>query len=151
MRPSFGVTLAVLFAGLLLGSIGHALLSSGMRIVGSPRSAGAGELLAFAGRTLREPRVLAGFTLQVAFFASYVFALARADLSVVLPITALDYLVPALLALLVLRERFTWERWLGIALITAGVVLVARSAPRGAEGNWNAASRGAIDTKTHPT
>jgi uncharacterized membrane protein len=41
--------------------------------------------------------------------------------------TALDYVVVALLARLVLAEAVTPARWAGIALIIIGVVLVSRT------------------------
>jgi len=71
------------------------------------------------------PWVLTGICLLVLFFCSYLTALSWADLTYVLPATALSYLLLALLAQLFLNEHVTVSRWLGIALITMGVGFVA--------------------------
>jgi drug/metabolite transporter (DMT)-like permease len=118
-------TLLVLVLGLAVGSVGHAFLSAGMRRVSA--SAGAG-IAAFVLATISEPRVLIGVVLQGFFFATYLFALSRADLSFVLPITALDYLLTAVVASVALGERPPPMRWIGTGLIAAGIVLIARSA-----------------------
>src|SRR5271165_349742 len=71
------------------------------------------------------PWVLTGIGLLVLFFCSYLSALSWADLTYVLPATALSYVLMALLAEIFLNEHVTVARWLGIALITAGVGFVA--------------------------
>jgi drug/metabolite transporter (DMT)-like permease len=110
MKGAVTLTVLVLVFGLVLNSIGNGLLSTGMRRA---------EVIL----------VIAGVGLQALFFASYLFALSRADLSFVLPITAIDYLLTALIAGLVLGERPPPVRWAGIALIALGVALVL-SSPR---------------------
>ena len=45
----------------------------------------------------------------------------------VLPLTAVDYIVVALVARLLLAEVVTPTRWAGILLIVAGVLLVSRT------------------------
>src|SRR5271165_7299548 len=71
------------------------------------------------------PWVLTGIGLLVLFFCSYLSALSWADLTYVLPATALSYVLMALLANIFLNEHVTVSRWLGVALITAGVGFVA--------------------------
>jgi uncharacterized membrane protein len=70
---------------------------------------------------------VAGVALQACFFFMYLTLLSRADVSQVLPLTALDYIVVAVLAQVFLAEPVTATRWLGIALIVAGVALVSRT------------------------
>jgi uncharacterized membrane protein len=53
--------------------------------------------------------------------------LSWADLSYVMPVTALSYVVTAFAARLLLNEYISLERWIGIVLITAGVTLVGRT------------------------
>jgi uncharacterized membrane protein len=65
--------------------------------------------------------------LQASFFALYLALLSRADVSQVLPLTALDYIVVALLAQWLLGEGVTMVRWAGIAFIVVGVALVSRT------------------------
>jgi uncharacterized membrane protein len=57
----------------------------------------------------------------------YLTLLTRADVSQILPLTALDYIVVAVLAQVFLAEPVTGARWLGIGLIVAGVALVSRT------------------------
>jgi uncharacterized membrane protein len=70
---------------------------------------------------------VAGVALQAAFFFLYLTLLSRADVSRVLPMTAFDYIVVALLAQLVLAEPVTAARWTGIGFIVLGVFLVSRT------------------------
>ena len=71
------------------------------------------------------PWVILGILMLILFFASYLSALSWADLTYVLPATALGYVLMALLGKFFLHENVTLWRWLGIALITAGVGFVA--------------------------
>jgi len=71
------------------------------------------------------PWVAGGILLLLAFFASYMTALSWADLTYVLPATSLGYVLLALAAKFVLHEDVSPLRWLGIALISAGVGFVA--------------------------
>ena len=71
------------------------------------------------------PWVLAGIGLLILFFGSYLTALSWADLTYVLPATAVGYVVLALLARFFLHEHVSLTRWMGIALITVGVGFVA--------------------------
>src|SRR5450759_4209329 len=71
------------------------------------------------------PWVTAGILLLLAFFACYMSALSWADLTYVLPATSLGYVLVALIAHFSFHEEISPTRWLGIALITAGVGFVA--------------------------
>ena len=105
----------------LLGGLGHVVLAKGMKLVGA---ATAGSPLAL---TLGNPWVVLGVTLQAAFFFMYMSLLAHEDVSRILPLTTLSYLVVALLARLVLDEPVTPMRWTGIGFIVLGVLLVSRT------------------------
>jgi len=56
--------------------------------------------------------------------------LSRVDLSYVLPVTSVSYVLTALMGELLLHERVSTERWIGIGLIGLGVSLVGRTVPR---------------------
>jgi drug/metabolite transporter (DMT)-like permease len=53
-------------------------------------------------------------------------ALSWADLTYVLPATSLGYVLLALIAKFLLHEQVTTMRWLGIAMISAGVGFVTQ-------------------------
>ena len=55
--------------------------------------------------------------------------LSWADLSYVLPVTSVGYVVVALIGKLLLSEEITPQRWAGIVLIMAGVALVSIGSP----------------------
>lgn len=116
----------VLIAGMLGGS-GHVMLAKGMKTIGDITEASTSVLGGMVGRTLTNPWVLLGVALQAAFFFMYLTLLSRADVSKILPMTAFDYIVVALLAQLFLAEPVTPARWTGIAFIVFGVFMVSRS------------------------
>jgi drug/metabolite transporter (DMT)-like permease len=116
----------VLVAG-LLGGTGHVMLSKGMKTIGDLTEAQAAAVGGMVGRAVSNPWVLLGVGLQACFFFMYLTLLSRADVSKVLPMTAFDYIVVALLAQLVLAEPVTPARWTGIGLIVFGVFMVSRT------------------------
>jgi drug/metabolite transporter (DMT)-like permease len=116
----------VLIAGMVGGS-GHVLLAKGMKTVGDLTEAPVSMVSGMVSRTLTNPWILLGVTLQAAFFFMYLTLLSRAEVSKILPMTAFDYIVVALLAQLVLAEPVTPARWTGIALIVLGVCMVSRT------------------------
>ncbi|MGB8259574.1 MAG: DMT family transporter [Terracidiphilus sp.] len=80
--------------------------------------------LALAGAVFT-PWIVLGIALLIGFFASYLTALSWADLTYVMPATSLGYVFMALLAHFWLGESISWQRWLGIVLITVGAGSVA--------------------------
>jgi drug/metabolite transporter (DMT)-like permease len=114
-------TLMLVAIASLLGGLGHVVLAKGMKLVGA---GAAGSALA---RTLTNPYVLLGVALQAAFFFMYMALLSREDVSKVLPLTTMSYLVVAFLAQFVLAEPVTALRWTGIGFIVLGVLLVGRT------------------------
>jgi drug/metabolite transporter (DMT)-like permease len=71
------------------------------------------------------PWIALGIALLIGFFASYLTALSWADLTFVLPTTAFGNVIVALIARFWLHEAISWQRWLGVVLITVGVGFVA--------------------------
>ena len=116
----------VLIAG-LLGGAGHVLLAKGMKTIGDLTEAPTSVVGGMVGRAVSNPWVLSGVVLQAAFFFMYLTLLSRADVSKILPMTAFDYIVVALLAQLFLAEPVTPARWTGIGCIVLGVFLVSRT------------------------
>ncbi len=80
---------------------------------------------------LFRPYVALGVALLILWTLARMTLLSWADLSYVLPVTAVGYVLVALEGRLWLHEAITVKRWAGIALIMAGVALVsAGTAPR---------------------
>jgi drug/metabolite transporter (DMT)-like permease len=74
---------------------------------------------------LFNPWVALGTVVLIIFFVSFMDALTWADLSFVMPATALGYVLTALLSAWVLHERVSPWRWAGVCLIAIAVGLVA--------------------------
>ena len=111
----------ILLAVVIFGSCGDVCLGRGMRDFGAVTAANWRHLLT----VLWNPWVIGGICLLILFFCSYLTALSWADLTYVLPATALSYIFMALLARALLHETVTPGHWLGIGLITLGVGFVA--------------------------
>lgn len=116
----------VLIAG-LFGGTGHVLLSKGMKTVGDLTEAPSSLVGGMIARAVSNPWLLLGVVFQATFFFMYLTLLSRADVSKILPMTAFDYVVVAVLAHLLLAEPITPARWTGIGFIVAGVFLVSQS------------------------
>lgn len=112
---TFAFAVFVIFSN----AFGNLLLSLGMR-----QSGDAGILTA-----LFEPRAMLGIALLIAWLLTRMAMLSWADLTYVLPVTAFGYVVSALLGMWFQAETITSQRWLGIGLIVAGVVLVGSQDP----------------------
>jgi uncharacterized membrane protein len=66
-----------------------------------------------------------GIACQTVWFFLWLRLLQKWDLSRVFPFEGLDPLLLVLAAWLVLRERLTVATWVGVGLISAGIVVVA--------------------------
>ena len=69
-----------------------------------------------------------GVVLLIVWMLSHMTLLSWADLSYVLPVTSIGYVLAALAGWHFLGEQIQLTRWAGIALITLGVTLVGRTA-----------------------
>jgi len=117
-------TLVMVLIATVVSGAGHVLLSKAMRTVGDLTEAPAVHIGAMIVRAVSNPWLLGGLVLQTVFFVMYLTLLSRAQVSQVLPMTALDYVVVALLARVVLADAVTPTRWAGIALTIPGAFLV---------------------------
>lgn len=112
---------AVLAAVMLTASVGDTLLSRGMSEIGPVDLHHLGLLWHALGNLY----IVFGIVLLIGFFATYMTALSWADLTFVMPATALGYVVIALLSRFWLHEQLSGSRWAGIALIVCAVGFVA--------------------------
>ncbi len=103
-------------------SFGDVLLSHGMKQIGEITLDRLPQLLIAPVTNLY---VAAGVLLLIGFFAAYLTALSWADLTFVLPSTALGYVVVTFLGRYYLHEDVSAKRWMGILLIVIGTGFVA--------------------------
>jgi uncharacterized membrane protein len=114
---------AVTAVVVLSNVLGNYWLAWGMHQVGEPR-APLDYLLA-----ILHPGVFLGVALLSLWMLSHMALLSFTDLSYVLPVTSIGYVLTALAGKLFLGETVSASRWLGIVLIMAGVILVGRTPP----------------------
>jgi uncharacterized membrane protein len=115
-----------LFTALVVVSnvAGNSALTHGMKQLGDPGNSP----LAMIG-ALFHPWVALGVALLILWTLTHMALLSWADLSYVLPVTAIGYVLTSLSGKYLLGETISMERWAGILLITAGVTLVGLTRP----------------------
>lgn len=127
----------LLIAVAVFAASGDVCLARGMRDFGAVSVANIGGMLP----ALLNPWIVCGILLLIGFFASYLTALSWADLTYVLPATAISYVMMALLAQRILHEQVTTRHWIGIALVTVGVGFVAGGPTRTTRPNPDSCDR----------
>jgi len=110
--------------------IGNVSLSHGMHQVGRIVSASPLDYV----KAFANPWTVIGICILAVWMLSDLALLSRADLSFVLPVTASAYVLVALFGKFLLHDRISWERWLGILLITGGVILAEETPTRTTKG-----------------
>jgi uncharacterized membrane protein len=80
-------------------------------------------------RLILSPWALLGTTLLILWFLSRMTLLGWADLSYVLPVTSIGYVLTAVLGRFFLDEKITPQRWAGTLLIVIGIIFVGLTSP----------------------
>lgn len=78
---------------------------------------------------LFSPYVLLGVALLIVWLLSRMTLLSWADLSYVLPVTSVGYVLSVFTGKYFFAEQITWQRWLGSLLIMGGMFVVGRTYP----------------------
>jgi drug/metabolite transporter (DMT)-like permease len=76
-------------------------------------------------RAMIEPLVAAGIAMQILWLLLRMKLLGLADLSFVLPVTAVGYVLTTVLGHVFLHEQVSPERWFAVLLIFLGTALVS--------------------------
>jgi uncharacterized membrane protein len=105
---------------------GNIFLSRGMHEVGRIVSASPLDYV----RAFADPWTALGIAILAIWMLSDLALLSRADLSFVLPVTASAYVLVALLGHFLLHDHISLARWMGILLITGGVILAEETPAR---------------------
>src|ERR1700687_1494635 len=113
----------------LFGSTGDVLLGKGMKQAGEVQGWALPVLLRFILHAMLNPTVWLGVVSLLLFFLAYIIVLSWADFSYVLPASAAGYAVVPLLGHIFLGEAVSPLRWIGVAFICAGVILVGNTPP----------------------
>ena len=76
-------------------------------------------------RAMLDPFVAAGIVMLIVALLARLALLSVADLSFILPMTAIGYVVAAALGKIFLHEAVSAQRWLAVTLIFGGAALVS--------------------------
>ena len=125
MKTALVVGLAV-----VAQAVANTLLSKGMKVIASMPSFSDGFSLVMLAYALKSPFIWAGIFLLIVFFACFLSAVSWADLSLVLPATALGYILNVFTGNYFLDEPVSPAHWLGSVFIVLGVFLVSLSGAR---------------------
>ncbi|MBX3235088.1 MAG: EamA family transporter [Nitrospiraceae bacterium] len=105
-------------------AVGQIFVRQGMQEVGALDQYAPAALVAYFGRALTNPYVVIGTGLNAVFYFLFLAALSWTDITVVLPMTALEFGMAAVLAVVLLNEVVPTLRWAGILLVILGVILI---------------------------
>jgi len=104
-----------ILAGVLLNAAAQLLLKAGTNA------------MPLGLRLALEPHILGGLACYVVSVVVWIVALSRVPVSIAYPMLSIGYVVNAIAAWALLGESVTPLRMAGIAVIVAGVFMVARS------------------------
>jgi drug/metabolite transporter (DMT)-like permease len=108
----------------IAGTFGDLLLTRTMKSVGEVKSVHPRRVMREVMSAFRLPSMWAALALQALAFFSFLALLSWADVSLVVPASALSYAVGAIGAKYFLRETLSPIRWVGVLLISCGVAFV---------------------------
>ena len=120
-------TIIVMLLAVTAGTIGDLLLAKGMKEVGDLSTMNLRGILNVAFQALTSPKLILGTIMLAIFFFLWLAVLSWEDLSVALPMQALNYVLVAFLSQSFLHEVVTPMRWVGTVFVCIGVMLITRS------------------------
>ncbi len=120
-------TIIFMVLAVAAGTVGDILLAKGMKEMGDLSTMNLRGILAVAGQALTSPKLIFGTGMLAGFFFLWLAVLSWEDLSVALPMQALNYVLVAFLSQYFLGETVSPLRWGGIVLICIGVTIVTKS------------------------
>jgi len=106
------------------GTGGEILISIGMKATGEPENFHPVTLLRFLMRAVRSGWFRLGIPMMASSFYALLILLSWNPISLVIPISAMNYVVGALGAKYILKEDVSALRWAGVLLVCMGVFVV---------------------------
>ena len=120
-------TLAIMLMAVTAGTVGDLLLAKGMKEMGDISAMNLRGILNVAMQALTTPKLIIGTAMLAIFFFLWLAVLSWEDLSVALPMQALNYVLVAFLSQYFLGEVVSPLRWTGTILVCIGVMLITKS------------------------
>jgi drug/metabolite transporter (DMT)-like permease len=119
--------LLILLIGLVFEAIGVVCLKKGLTHIGEVKQINVTEIARVVKAGVLNPMVLLGVLFEALFFACLLILLARADVSLIWPLTGLSFVMTTIAAMLVLHEKVSGIRWAGVVFIMIGAALISYS------------------------
>jgi drug/metabolite transporter (DMT)-like permease len=116
------ITLAIF---VLSGSAGELAVTYGMKKAGAPDHLRISHVTSFLGRAFCTGWFWVGVPLMALSFYLLMVLLSWEPISLVIPASALSYVVGTLGAKYILKEDVNGVRWAGVILVCVGVAIVA--------------------------
>jgi drug/metabolite transporter (DMT)-like permease len=116
--------IGLFFFIIVVGTVGELCMARAMKTIGEPRAFSPRALVAVVARAFRLGWMWLGFAMTTLAYFALLGLLARANVSFVIPVTALSYLVGAVGSRRFLDEEITHRRWMGVLVVCVGVMLV---------------------------
>jgi len=123
---NINILLIILFAE-IWGVTGQILYKKGVTQIGTPNLRSLDSCVNFLKNTLANPMIMTGLVSMTAGLVIWIAALAQANLSLVFPITSLQYIVTMVAAHYLLGEKINKLKLIGTLLVIIGITLVALS------------------------
>ncbi len=121
-------TLVMVLLMVVCANTGDLMLARGMKQIGTVVISVPG-LQHALWMTIQNASIWIGILFLIGFTLCYMTAVSWADYSFVMPAGAFGYAVQTGLAIVVFHETVSVQRWMGVALICAGVLLVGQTKP----------------------
>ena len=120
----------ILMLGVLIccSAGGEIAMTYGMKRTGELEGFHPRSVLRFLGRAVKSGWVWLALPLLAVSFYSLLILLSWAPISMVIPASAFNYVAGTFGAKYLLKESVTPKRWLGVALVFLGVLLVVATA-----------------------
>ncbi len=117
--------LAPIFATVLFTVVGQLLIKQGMLQLGAAPSE-TSKLPLFAIKAVFQWQVFLGFVSAGLAAAAWMIAMSRSAISFAYPFMGLSIVLTLLLAPLCFGEHVPMQRWVGVLIVCAGIVIAAQ-------------------------
>jgi drug/metabolite transporter (DMT)-like permease len=117
----------LLLVALVFEAIGVVLLSQGLKQIGEVKTITPAALKRVVIEGVTNRNILLGVLLEAIFFVGLLILLAKADVSLIWPLTSMGFVLTTLAAKFIRHEEVSTLRWSGVVLIMLGAALVGWS------------------------
>ncbi|MBI5299843.1 MAG: hypothetical protein HY877_06080 [Deltaproteobacteria bacterium] len=117
----------ILSLALIAAGLGNICLRKGMLLIGPLDTLQISLLWNYFVGVLMNPWIIAGILLELVYFLLWLAVLSWADVSWGLPMHAMEYIFVAVLAQFLLGEEVPLIRWVGVGLISVGILFMIKS------------------------